>query len=187
MERINLALADKALPAEERAALEAFKQGPEYAELLAANARGILAAAPDAAAERAAAQAIAGEARAALPEAIKVQTARLLVPQPKADAKTFLKAYAEPVAWAYGANKAAEAMGADQDTRTGAAIVGGLIGGRTRAGKALWTRLNRPAHQVAIGNALQSKAEWLDPLVQAIMRRAVPAAAASSLISNEEP
>lgn len=183
MERVNAALADKTLPAEERAALEAFKQSPEYADLLAANAKGALAAAPEAAAEREAARAVASEARAALPVEIERQTAARLVPQPKADAKSFLKMYAEPVAWAYGANKLAEEMGADPETRTGAAVVAGLIGGRTRAGKALWTRLSRPAHQVAIGNTLQRVGES-EALARAMASRLIPATAIPMMVSH---
>lgn len=52
MERVELALANPALPAEERASLEAFKASPEYADLVKANAKSIAENAPGALAER---------------------------------------------------------------------------------------------------------------------------------------
>lgn len=153
MERINLTLADPALPAAKRAALEAFKKSPEYAALVEANAEGILAVAPGAAAEREAAAVIAQQARQDLPQAIQARTEELLTPQAKADAASWLKSYLWPLALGYGVNKAGKAAGLDDST----AMTMGLVAGyaRTRPGKALLARLSRPAHQVAIGNALR--------------------------------
>jgi hypothetical protein len=137
------------------AALEDFTRTPEYAALVAANAKGILAAAPGAAAEREAAAVIAAQARQDLPQAIQSRTGELLTPQARADAASFLKAYAEPAVWALGAQQAASALGMDPGTQAILAGAAGMIGGRTRAGKALANRLTRPAHQVAVGNALR--------------------------------
>lgn len=81
MERIELALNNPALPAEERAALEAVKASPEYQSLVSANARSIASEAPSALGERDAARQIAQEARTALPDAIKARQAELLSPQ----------------------------------------------------------------------------------------------------------
>lgn len=156
MERIEASLKNPATPAPERAALEAFKASPEYASLVEANAKGILAAAPGAAAEREAAAAIASQARQDLPQTIQSRAKELLTPQVRADVASFLRAYAEPVVWAYGGNKLGELAGLSPDGRLALAGAAGLIGGRTRAGKALMSRLTRPAHQVAIGNALRS-------------------------------
>jgi hypothetical protein len=187
MERINNALADKSLPPAERAALEAFKQSPEYAELLVANAKGILGAAPDAAAELAAARQIAAQARAALPAEIQRETAARLLPTPKADTKSFLKSYAEPLVWGGLGIGAGKAMGLDPDTQAALGVVAGAIGGRTRAGKALLTRVRRPGNQLLISRGMQSTADTLDPLTRALLQRAAPAALASSLATNEEP
>jgi hypothetical protein len=155
MERIELAIKNPATPRAERAALEAFKKSPEYAALVEANARGILAVAPGAAAEREAAAVIAEQARQGLPQAIQSRTTELLTPQARADAASFLKAYAEPAVWALGAQQAASALGMEPGTQAILAGAAGMIGGRTRAGKALANRLTRPAHQVAVGNALR--------------------------------
>lgn len=183
MERIELALANPATPAAERAALEAFKQSPEYAALVATNAKSILAAAPGAAAEREAAAAVAQEARQNLPQAIQSRAAELLTPQARADTLSFLKSYAEPAVWALGAQQAANALGLSPAAQSVLAIAAGTVGGRTRAGKALVNRLTRPAHQVAIGNALrrigtppsvppsatQAAAVGLDPELDALL------------------
>jgi hypothetical protein len=185
MERINLALADPALPAAERAAILAFKESPEYADLLIINAKGILSAAPDAAAELAAARQIAADARNALPGEIQRETAARLVPQKAADARSFLKSYAEPVAWGLAGAGAANMAGMDPTSQAIAGSVMGAIGGRTRAGKALMTRLNRPAHQLARAEWMQNTATNLDPMVQAMLRRATPATIASVLATKE--
>lgn len=186
MERIELALANPALPPAERAAIEAFKKTPEYAALVAANAKSILAAAPEALAEREAAKVVATEAREALPGAIKSRTAELLTPQVKADTQSFVKGWVEPVVWAYGANKAAEMAGASPEQRTQAAVVAGLIGGRTRAGKALWSRLNRPAHQTKIGEWLQGagKTSAGKRLLEMLALRGGPAATTAALVAS---
>jgi hypothetical protein len=148
MERIELAIKNPATPQAERAALEAFKSSPEYAALVEANAKGILAVAPGAAAEREAAAAVAEQARRGLPQAIQSRTEELLTPQGKADAASW------PLALGYGVNKVGQAAGLDDST----AMTMGLVAGyaRTRPGKALLARLSRPANQVAIGNALRS-------------------------------
>lgn len=153
MERIELAIKNPTTPQAERVALEAFKNTPEYAALVEANAKGILAAAPGAAAEREAAAAIADQARQNLPQAIQSRAEELLTPQAKADAASWLKSYAWPLALGYGVNKAGQVAGLDDSTAMTLGLVAGYA--RTRPGKALLSRLSRPANQVAIGNALR--------------------------------
>jgi hypothetical protein len=153
MERIELALKNPALPAEERTALEAFKASPEYAALVQANAKGILGSAPSALAEREAAAAAAQEAREALPEAIKAGQAELLTPQGKEDVLSYLKSYGWPVLLGYGTAKVGEASGLDSTTAQTLGLVAGFS--RSRPGKALLNRLSRPANQAALGNALR--------------------------------
>lgn len=182
MERINLALADPALPAAERAALEAFKKSPEYAELLAANAKGIAAAAPDALAEREAARQIAGEARAALPAEIQSKAAKLMKPTVGADSRSFAKGWLEPIAWAAGAQQAADLLGMDNEKQGYAMAAGGLIGGRTRMGKALYTRLTRPGNQAAIAGAQ----DYVARLAQAMSRPAVAGATPAIIQALED-
>jgi hypothetical protein len=174
MERIELALQNPALPQTERAALEAFKRTPEYAELVAANAKGILSAAPGAAAEREAASIIAQQARQDLPQAIQSRAAELMVPQPKADTLSYLKSYAEPVLMSAGLGYLGDQVGGEWGGRLGAA--GGFIFGRTRGGKALMSRLTRPAHQIAIGNALRRIGLGSPPTVPPRATRATAAA-----------
>lgn len=181
MERIELALANPATPKAERAALEAFKASPEYAALVEANAKGILSAAPGAAAEREAAAAIAAQARQDLPQAIQSRTSELLTPQARADAASWLKSYIWPAVLGYGVNKAGQAAGLDDSTAMAMGLTAGYA--RTRPGKALLSRLSRPANQVAIGNALlrigappsvppsaaQAAAVGLDPELAALL------------------
>jgi hypothetical protein len=186
MERVNLALADKTLPAADRSALEAFKQSPEWADLLAANAKGALEAAPDAAAERAAAQSIAGQARADLPAAIQTRASELMKPAVKADARSFAKGWLEPLAWAYGGKTAGEAMGLDPQDQMMLAGAAGLIGGRTRAGKALLARLRRPGNQAAIGDILGKTATSATGGTSQALARALAAAMAARAVQNQE-
>lgn len=192
MERIELALQNPALPPAERAAIEAFKKTPEYADLVAANAKGVLAAAPDALAEREAAAAIAQAERAALPQAIATREKELLTPQPGADLKSYLKRYAEPVVWGIAGQQLGNAMGMDPRDQVITGTILGAIGNRTRAGKALYDRLNRPAHQVPIGRALEGagkvgNATVSSPLVQRLLAAGVPAAVIASIVGDEEP
>lgn len=154
-ERMKEILADAAVPEAEKQALREWMTTPEYAALMTQNARNVLPQAQEALAELEAARAIAQQARADLPEAIRARTAELLTPQVGADVRSFLKAYAEPVAWAVGGQQIGNALGLDPQYQLALAGALGLIGGRTRAGKALVSRVTRPAHQVAIGNALR--------------------------------
>jgi len=186
MERVNLALADPALPAADRVALEAFKQGPEYAELVAINAKGILASAPDAAAELSAAKQVAAEARSALPAEIARETEARLVPQKGADIASFLKSYAEPLAWGAAGYGIGDALDLSPGAKAGLGTVAGAIGGRTRAGKALMTRLNRPAHQLQFAEALQGLADKGSPLAKRLLQLSGPAAIASRLERTDE-
>jgi hypothetical protein len=116
--------------------------------------------------------------QSAAPQAVKDRAAQLMQPQFGKDAASFLKSYAEPLVAAYGANKVAEWVGADPEQRAGAAAVAGIVFGRTRAGKALWNRLNRPGNQMSIQQAVQVAVESrpAQSLVAAL-RSGIPSAA----------
>ncbi len=95
---------------------------------------------------------------AALKELLANKTARAasvteeaLKSSGKADARSFLKSYGEPLAMAYAGGKIGEQF--DAPWMGGAA---GLIFGRTRAGKALLSRVARPGNQRALAGALKS-------------------------------
>lgn len=148
-------------------------------------AQGTLESLPGQAATIASKRAALEAAKAGAEDAVSERTAQLLTPQKAADMRSFLKSYAEPLAWAYGGKKAAEALGADQDTQYGAAAVAGLLGGRTRGGKALMTRVERPAHQLQFAEALRVAAEKGSPLAQYLLRVAAPAAAMSVVAKDE--
>jgi hypothetical protein len=72
-----------------------------------------------------------------------------------ADVRSLLKMYAEPLAWSVVGGKIGDALGLDPVLTGG---VAGLVGGRTRAGKAIANRLAKPGNQMALINALRSAA-----------------------------
>lgn len=80
IEKINLQLADPALPAEERAALEAFRASPEYADLLKSSAQSTIEHAPEAVAEFRGAQGALAEFQAGKATQIAERTAALTEP-----------------------------------------------------------------------------------------------------------
>jgi hypothetical protein len=86
-----------------------------------------------------------------VPQAVASRKAELLTPQPRADARSLLKSYAEPLLWAAGTQQLSNALGANPTTQTVLTGAAGIIGGRTRAGKAIKTRLTRPGNQKAMG------------------------------------
>jgi hypothetical protein len=112
----------------------------------------------------------------------------LLKPQFAKDAASFAKSYAEPVLATAAGHALAGPVGGE---------AAGLIFARTRAGKAIATRLGRPGNQYALYSALQKAvspaetmsrlpvygaagAEEMSPALQALLRRLrgpVPAAA----------
>ena len=96
------------------------------------------------------------------PQAVAARTGEILQPTAKADALSYLKSYAEPVIWAYGGNKVGEALGLDPQDRLALAGAAGIIGGRTRGGKALYARLTKPGNQAALADAMTRIANRLD-------------------------
>lgn len=138
-----------------RVALEAFRKSPDYAAVVNKAAERVLTQAPASAARTAAQEAKVAALQADLPQTVANRTDALLTPQVGADVKSFLKAYAEPAIAAGTAYKVADWLGADDGTKAAATSAAGLIFGRTRAGKALWNRISRPAHQKAVWNVVQ--------------------------------
>lgn len=128
--------------------------------------------------------------QAAAPQTAAARTSRLLTPQVKADTKSFLKSYAEPVAWAVGAQQLGDALGLDPAQQGIFAGAAGMVGGRTRAGKALMTRLRRPAHEAATGRLLQRLGSAPStPAGQALLRalqRSATAAGVPALVADDE-
>jgi hypothetical protein len=103
----------------------------------------------------------------ALPQTIASRTAELSQPQFLKDAASLAKSYAEPLI-----AEAALGPGA------------GIVMGRTRAGKAIMTRVMRPGNQIALWNAIQGAAsapEAGGELGQ-LLRRAIRASAAGPQI-----
>jgi hypothetical protein len=182
----NLMRLKESMTPEQRALYESMEASGVVPGLQRSVAGGTLAAVPDQAATIAAKKAALDAAQSGAPDAVKQRTADLLTSKIPDDVKSFLKSYAEPVAWAYGGHKVAEALGADPEKQGMAAAVAGLIGGRTRAGKALMTRVNRPANQLAFAESLKRAAENGSPLAQALLQRAVPAGVMASFMPGEE-
>jgi hypothetical protein len=127
-------------------------------------------------------QAALDAAASGAPQAVAERTQSLLTPQVGADTRSFLKSYAEPAVAAYAAYKAADWAGATPEQKAAAASAAGLIFGRTRAGKAIWNRVNRPAHQAALAEFMEARAAG--PVAQSIppaLSYAAPAAAVSPM------
>jgi hypothetical protein len=149
----------------------------------------VMTQAPAAVARTGNQEAVLAAMRQAQPAAVAARSAELLKPQVKADLKSFAKAYAEPMAWAVGGQQIGSALGLDPAAQGALAGAAGLVGGRTRAGKALATRVGRPAHQVAAGRVLEnlssaatgSRAEILRRLMEA----GVPAAGIAAIVEGE--
>jgi hypothetical protein len=151
-----------------------------------AVAQSTLEALPGQASTIAARQAEFAALQAAAPQAVAERTQQLLTPQVRADAASLFKSYGEPAVAAFLGYKAADLAGADPSTQAGAAAVAGLLAGRTRAGKALRTRINRPAHQAAIGRVEQAigDSRAARALVEAL-RRGVPALATDAAVNED--
>jgi hypothetical protein len=193
VERIQNLLRDSSLPADTRTALEGFTRSPEYAQLLEANARGALAVAPEAAAERIAAQTAAEEARAALPQAITDRTADLRKTQFGKDAVSLVKSYGEPIVGGI----AGSILGDEFDSPKLGGAVGTTVGaifGRTRAGKAIRYRLERPGNSEALWTMMSKGAAgiaglgpYTDVLRRAAARGADALAASQYVLWTSDP
>lgn len=159
-------LAPKMTPEQQAALAELERTGvlQHLREQLAGHA---LEAAPTQAATIAERRATMEAAQHALPQAIASRTEELSQPQFLKDAASLAKSYAEPLI-----AEAALGPGA------------GIVMGRTRAGKAIMTRVMRPGNQIALWNAIQGAAsapEAGGELGQ-LLRRAIRASAAGPQI-----
>lgn len=94
--------------------------------------------------------------RAALPENIARRTAELSESQVGKDTLSFVKSYGEPIAAGYAAGKVADAVGASEEDKLRAEAIAGLLFARTRAGKALSNRINRPGNQIGLWGGIQN-------------------------------
>jgi len=183
----NLMRLEASMTPQQRALYGQLQSAGVVPDLQQAVAQSTLEALPSQAATIAARKAELAALQGAAPQAAASRTADLLKPQVKADAKSFLKQYAEPLAWGIGTQQAADLLGADAKTQAAAGVIAGAIGGRTRAGKALYTRLTRPAHQAALGRALE-KLGTTTPRGQAFLRalqRAGVAVGAPAVVDDE--
>lgn len=162
----------------ELAALRANGTIPKLAESVAQST---LESLPGQTGTIAARQAELAALQQAAPAAVAGRTADLLKPTVKADALSYLKSYAEPMAWAIGAQQAGSALGLDPGEQGALAAAAGIIGGRTRAGKALWNRVSRPGNQAALADAMTRVARRVDQA-----RRPVQAGLTAELVAALE-
>jgi hypothetical protein len=182
----NLMRLEESMTPQQRALYAGLQAQGVVPALQRSVAQGTLEALPGQASTIAARQAELAALQSAAPQAVSERTAALLTPQVKKDALSLAKSYAEPLLWAVGAQQAGSALGLDPGEQVALAGAAGLIGGRTRAGKALLTRLRRPAHQLAVAEATQRAAARLGPAGQILLRRAAPAAAIPLIVNQEE-
>lgn len=170
-------------------------QKEAYAELVANGvvpnlqqsvAQGTLEALPGQAGAIAARRAALAEAQAGAGAATASRAEQLLTPQKGRDLASFVKAYGEPLAWGAAGVGAGKALDLDTTTQSALGVVAGAIGGRTRAGKALMTRLGRPAHQLEFAEALKKAAEAGSPLARELLRLSAPAAVMSRVATEED-
>lgn len=139
---------------------------------------GSLAALPGQAATIDASEQALRAAQQAQPQAIASRAADLSKSSFGADALSFAKSYAEPLVWGVAGQQGAKALGLDPGQQAMVGGVAGAIGGRTRAGKALAYRLNRPGNQQAMWGAVESAAPTMGTLFRnAIAATRGPAAA----------
>lgn len=106
MERVELALNNPALPAEERASLLEFKASPEYADLVKANAKSVLENAPEALAEREGARGVLEEFKTGKDELLAEKAASMQDPTRLGDLvnERIIKRYGSRAAlgWLFG-------------------------------------------------------------------------------------
>lgn len=169
----------------QQAELAALRQAGVVDNLAQSVAQGTLEALPAQAGTIAAKRAALDAATQAAPQTIAQRTGELLKPTGKVDTRTFLKSYAEPVAWAVGAQQIGNAMGLDPGQQGALATAAGIIGGRTRAGKALYNRLTKPGNQAAAARLLERTGRRIDLLRQPVAV-APPAALIPFLLPSHE-
>ncbi|HET9554898.1 MAG TPA: hypothetical protein VFP50_18175 [Anaeromyxobacteraceae bacterium] len=173
----NLMRLEESMTPEQKALYEGLKAKGVVPGLQQSVAQGTLDALPQQAGSIAAKQAALDALREGAEQATAERAQGLMRPQFGTDVKSFLKSYAEPLAWSYAGNKLAEWMGATPEERALAAGAAGVIGGRTRAGKALMARVTRPGNQIAMSEVAGAAARGLSSAAQPIVRFGVPAAA----------
>lgn len=173
----NLMRLEQSMTPQQKALYQQLQASGVVPSLQQSVAQGTLEALPSQAGTIAARQAELAALQRSAPQAVAGRTAELLKPTVKADTLSYLKSYAEPVAWAVGAQQAADAAGLDPGQQGALATAAGILGGRTRAGKALWNRINRPGNQTSIASGQDALARLL-----AAMQRPVASAAPAALI-----
>jgi hypothetical protein len=181
----NLGRLEPEMSAAQRAALDA--QRATVTDLSRSVAQGTLERLPGQAATIAERQAALETLTRAAPQATASRTQQLLTPQVGADTRSFIKAYGEPVVASYLGYKAADLAGMEPEGKATAAAAAGLIFGRTRAGKALKSRITRPAHQFALADALRrgSQGKTVAGLRRALATGA-PAVVTQQMLTEDE-
>ncbi|MFZ2196862.1 MAG: hypothetical protein WAV13_03950 [Thermodesulfovibrionales bacterium] len=179
----NLMRLEASMTPEQRALYAQLQQSGVVPKLQQSVAQSTMESLPGQAGTIAARKAELAALQEAAPEIVKSRTAELLNPQVGKDVKSFAKGWLEPIAWAYGANKAGELAGMDPGDRAVLTGAAGIIGGRTRAGKALYARLKRPGNQAKLAKALQRAASEKNARVLA---RALGGSAPLLAIEGEE-
>lgn len=183
----NLMRLEPAMTPEQRAVYAALNADGTVPGLQRSVAQGTLASLPEQAATIGAKKAAYQGAVEGADSAVENRTADLLTPQVGADAKSFFKRYGEPVVAATLGYKAADLAGMDPESKAAAATTAGLLFGRTRAGKALWDRVNRPAHQYALGKGIENAAQGPAAILgQRALAAGVPAAMTPGTLEGEK-
>jgi hypothetical protein len=117
----------------------------------------------------------------AAPQTVATRTGELLKSSAKPDARSFLKAYAEPLVWMGAAGAAGDALDLSPSQQAALVAGAGVVGGRTRAGKALLTRIKKPGNQAAIARQQERLADAIRKL-----RRTAAIGAPAAIIADME-
>lgn len=169
------------LTAAQQAELAALRANGTIPALAQSVAQGTLEALPGQAATIAARKAELAALQQGAESATAARATELLKPSVRPDARSFLKSYAEPLAWAYAGKTAGDVLGLDTEDKLMLAGAAGLVGGRTRAGKALVSRLRKPGNQATLADAMSRAAARVDQA-----RRPVQAGITAELIAALE-
>jgi hypothetical protein len=182
---------EAAMTPEQRALYAQLEQQGIVPSLQQSVAQSTLESLPTQASTIAARKAELAALQQAAPQAAASRTAELLKPQARNDLWTLFRQYGEgPLGAAIGAYVGNEVFDSPV-AGAGFGMLGGLYTGRTRMGKAIHTRLTRPAHQKAIGEALvKAGIPPTTPLGQALLRAVGSGSAAGltpALVGEETP
>lgn len=156
----------------QRAIFDQLKQSGVVTDLEQQLAGHALTDLPGKAAAIAAKRAEWEAAQQTLPQAIAARTAELSKPQIGADVASLAKSYAEPVIAAAIAPP-------------GMKEAAGLIFGRTRAGKAIAMRVNRPGNQIALWNAVEGAANAPNTTAGEFLKRALAGTATQQIVQAQ--